>query len=110
MGGNPPVGIKNWINSQLLPRAKQTAEEMQAQADGALAKIKECEQLMWSAEKEVKHRESILEQDESQRFQCVAEEHRLHKNEMDTCGDLKSLTDLVTKDQPPALSALAQSE
>jgi len=71
---------------------------------------KSCAELMWSAEKEVKHREAILEQDETQRFQCVAEEHRLHKAEMDTCGDLKSLTGLVAKDQPPSINSLAASD
>jgi len=104
--GQQPTGIKNWINTQLLPQAKQTAVEMQGQVDGAQQQIESCKDLLWSAEKEVKHRESILEQDESQRFQCIAEEHRLHKTEMDFCDDLKYLTDLVVKNQPASLSSL----
>merc|ERR1712194_25574 len=39
-------------------------------------------------------------------FKCVAEEHRAHKSETETCGDLQYLTDLVVKNQPVTLSAI----
>lgn len=104
--GQEPVGVKAWINSQLLPQVQQTALEVQAEADRAEQGVTECKSLLWSAEKEVSHREGILERDESDRFKCLATEHRLHKEEMDACGDLKFMSELVVKSQPKSLGSL----
>merc|ERR1712176_1452625 len=59
---------------------------------------------LWSAEKEVEHREEVMEKDESDRFACIAEEHRWHHEESDACGDLQYVADLVTKSAPKNLA------
>jgi hypothetical protein len=82
------MGVERWITQQLLPQAQQTKNEMQHEVDGALQRVEDCGSLLWSAEKEVEHRESILLKDESGRYQCIAREHQLHKIEMDNCNNL----------------------
>jgi len=102
----PEGAVASWITSTLLPQTVQTAQELQADVDRAEQNVKECKNLLWSAEKEVAHRESILQKDESDKFQCIALEHRLHKDEMDACGDLKFLSELIVREKPPALTDL----
>jgi len=104
--GQEPMGAKAWVTTQLLPQVVQTAKEVQAEADRAVQAMNDCKSYLWSAEKEVAHRESILGQDESGMFKDIAMEHRLHKEEMDNCGDLAFVTDLVLKTKPKALSSL----
>jgi hypothetical protein len=82
-----PLGVERWIKDNLLPQASQTKAEMQHEVDAAEQKVEDCGSLMWSAEREVEHREKILLEDESGKYQCIAREHQLHTIEMNNCNE-----------------------
>jgi flagellar motility protein MotE (MotC chaperone) len=85
--GQGPKGVHKYITENLLPQAAQTRAEMQNEVDTAEKSVEQCGSLMWSAEKEVEHREKILLEDESGKYQCIAREHQLHNIEVDNCND-----------------------
>jgi len=81
-----PGGIVGqYIIGTLQPQAQETVGHMQAEITKAADVVKACGGMLWSAEREVEHREEILQSDEGEKFECLAHEHRLHKNEKDAC-------------------------
>jgi hypothetical protein len=96
------VGVERWIREHLLPQAEQTRDEMQHEVDGAVRQVQDCGNLLWSAEKEVEHRENILLKDESGKYQCVAREHQLSKSELEKCKDLTSFA--ASLSPPPSVN------
>lgn len=102
-----PLGVERWIKENLLPQATQTKAEMQHEVDAALQKVDDCGSLMWSAEKEVEHREKILLEDESSKYQCIAREHQLHKLEVDRCND--KLTFQRTLSPPTSINDVSKT-
>merc|ERR1719262_1462664 len=68
-----PLGVERWIKDNLLPQASQTKAEMQHEVD--------------AAEQKVEHREKILLEDESGKYQCIAREHQLHTIEINNCNE-----------------------
>lgn len=78
--------IGSYISNTLQPLAQETVGRMQQQVDDSIQQVENCKGMMWSAEKEVEHREEILQSDEGEKFECLALEHRLHKKEKDACG------------------------
>jgi hypothetical protein len=102
IAGQGPMGVEQWIKQTLLPQAKQTQAEMQHEVDMKEKEVEGCQSLMWSAEKEVEHREKVLLKDESGKYQCIAREHQLHKEEEDKCNNL--LTFQSALEPPPSIN------
>lgn len=97
--GQGPVGVERWIKEHLLPQAQETRNEMQAEVDSAATAVESCGNLLWSAEKEVEHRESVLLTDESKKYQCTARAHQLEKTKEEKCSDLSTFAAAL---RPPA--------
>lgn len=105
--GQGPKGVHRYITENLLPQAQQTKQEMQAEVDAAAAKVENCGRFLWSAEKEVEHREKILLEDESGKYQCIAREHQLHKTEKDKCDE--KLTFQQTLEPPVSINNVSKT-
>jgi len=102
--GQAPMGISNFINSQLLPLANATKLQLQSEVDGAKAAVDGCDTGLAAAEAGAREQETTLSIGESRHNECELEHAQKLKKAEDDCQAVNAF--IAQLQAPPSVASI----
>lgn len=93
--GQNPVGISEWINSQLLPMSNMTKQELQGEVNRAQQAVDGCATALGSAEVSAQEQETTLSIGESRHNECTLLQAQKTKEAQDDCAGVQAVCDTI---------------
>jgi hypothetical protein len=93
--GQDPMGITNWINSQLLPMANVSKTELQGEVNRAQQAVDGCATSLAQAEDSAREQETTLSIGESRHNECTLLEAQRQKTSEDDCQGVQSIVNTI---------------
>jgi hypothetical protein len=91
--GQTPMGISDWIQSQMLPLANMTKMQLQAEVNNAGQAVSNCAQALAAAENGAQEQETTLSIGESRHNECDLVMAQKEKKASDDCQGLQGIID-----------------
>jgi hypothetical protein len=91
--GQDPMGISNWIQSQLLPMANMTKAELQGEVNRAQQAVDACGATLASEEDGAREQEVTLSIGESRHNECELTQAQKRKRAEDDCQGVQALVE-----------------